>query len=145
MSLAGPLLRQRWLGYLASAVGALLAFAALVNLAGGFGSFDTGTSHRSTARTAIAAKDDTPWYAPPQVPAMHNVYYIVESDTHAQALIRGEEAMPPSLDPAPTKTVILIAETEIDLNALQENLMSTSIVYYKAGSPFTYELINLRR
>jgi hypothetical protein len=141
--LAGSLLRQRWLGYLASAIGATLALIALVNLAGGFDNFDTGTKHRQVARPAPPTAQ--PGVQRSTSPPVHNVYYLVESAAHAQAISRGEEALPPSLDPAPTKTVVLIAATQGELNALLDDLYNTSFEFYLAGSPFTYELIDLRR
>ena len=140
-----PVWQQPLLRYFVSACGAVLAFIAIVNLAGGFGDFVTDGKQSSPRARLIPTMATSPSPPHQNEPPIHNVYYLVESEEHAQALISGAEAMPPSLDPNPTNRIVLIAPTENEATLYNIELFSESFEQQVAGNSFTYELITVRR
>jgi hypothetical protein len=139
-----PVWQQAVLRYAASAIGAALILAALVNLAGGFGSGETSRRPSTQARQTQAVAD-IPWNTPAQSPPIHNVYYLVESQEHADRLISGAEPLPEAHEKSPDRVAILIAEQQTDVTIFNQELMSMSISQNRAGNIFTWELIDLRQ
>jgi hypothetical protein len=125
-----------------SATAAAIAFALLVSFAG---RSETDAPPRSQAPPAVqAAVQSLPLPPPVQHMDDHEVFYIVESAERVDALQSGAEKLTPDASRKNANQVVLAAESPVEFDAIQAEIRHMADERERAGSVFTYEVIDLR-